>query len=232
MSSQPEPSDKIYCNLSEAFLLNDPYKLFAMRHCGIDEKLITGDTSDYEKFKAFCSVLPKFAGNPLYLLSHIELNKHFGCEHSICEENCDLIWQEVNRKIQYNFITEKSILTDNNIENRYTSYLSWMNELYSRTDIIDLPSLEKDLIDNIQNANADGCKIALYNAFSDFVKPNPYIANEIVKRIKNRDNTIEVEDCDFLDIQIARTLGIEYKKLGWTWLLYSIPSVLAICISR
>ena len=34
--------------------------------------------------------------------------------------------------------------------------------------VIDLPSLEKVLIDNIQNANAAGSKIALYNAFSDF----------------------------------------------------------------
>ena len=73
LCSQNEPSNKVYNNVAEAFLLNDSYKLDAMRDCGIDEKFITGDASDYEKFKAFCSILPKFAGHPIYLLSHIEL---------------------------------------------------------------------------------------------------------------------------------------------------------------
>ena len=52
LCSQNKPSDKIYNNITEAFLSNDFYKLDAMRDLGIDEKFITGDASDYEKFKA------------------------------------------------------------------------------------------------------------------------------------------------------------------------------------
>ena len=219
LCSQSKPKDKIYNNITEAFLLNDFYKLDAMRHCGVDEKFITGDSSDYEKFKAFCSVLPKFAGHPLYLLSHIEMKKHFDCDETICEENCDLIWHDVNSKISMNLISEKILLDQNNIEYYYSLCLSWMQELYENADIIDLASLEDALIRHIDDAHQNGCRIALDNAFSDFIRPNPYIANEILKKIKSKDISVELEDCNLLEMQIARILGIKYKKLGWTWLL-------------
>ena len=219
LCSQNKPSDKVYNNVTEAFLLNDFHKLDAMRHCSVDEKFITGDVSDYEKFKAFCSILPKFAGHPLYLLSHIELKKHFDCEESICEENCDLIWRNVNDKISTDLISEKLILEQNNIEYHYSLSLSWMQELYENSEIIDLASLEDALIKHINNAHKNSCRIALDNAFSDFIRPNPYLANEIVKKIKSNDPTLELEDCNLLEMQIARTLGIEYKRLDWTWFL-------------
>ena len=219
LCSQSKPSDKIYNNITEAFLLNDFYKLDAMRHCGVDEKFITGDASDYEKFKAFCLCLPKFAGHPLYLLSHIELQKYFDCDLSICDENCNLIWREVNAKIITDFVNEKLMLEQNNIEYYYSLCVSWIEELYLNSNIVDLASLEKAMLKHVQNADKNGCRIALDNAFSDFVKPNPYIANEIVKKIRSKDSNLELEEYDFLDMQITRALGIEYKKLGWTWLL-------------
>lgn len=219
LCSKERPSVKVYNNITEAFLLNDFYKLDAMRHCGIEEKYITGNASDYEKFKAFCSILPKFAGHPLYLLSHIELVKHFDCNIKICDENCDLIWETVNKQIINNSISTDSLLKLADIEYYYCSILSWMQELDSNKDIIDLSMLENHLITKINSANDGGCKIALYNAFTDFVKPHPYIANEIVKKIQSKDLSYELEDCDLLNMQIARTLGIAYKELGWTWLL-------------
>ena len=219
LCSDFEADDKIYNNITEAFLTNDCYKLDAMRASGIDEKNITGDASDYEKFKAFCSVLPKFAGHPLYLLSHIELEKYFDCKLSICDENSDQIWHEVNTKILSDFLSEKLILEKSNIEHFYSLCVSWIEELDSNLDIVDLASLEKVMLQHVQNADKNGCRIAIYNAFSDLIKPNPYIANEIVKQIKSKDPGLELEDYNFLDMQIARTLGIEYKKLNWTWLL-------------
>lgn len=219
LCSQSKVSERIYNNISEAFLSNDPYKLDAMRECGVDEKFITGDASDYEKFKAFCSVLPKFAGHPLYLLCHIELQKYFNCKLSICEDNCDLIWHEVNAQISNDIISEKLLLDQNNIKYHSFLHLSWIEELYLNEEIVDLPTLENALINHIKNADKNGCRIALYDAFSNFIKPNPYVANEIVKRMKAHDLGIEIEDFDFLNMQIIRTLGTEYKKLGWKWLL-------------
>ena len=49
-----------------------------MRSNGIDEKYVTGDSTDWEKFKAWAETMPKLIGNPLYHWSHLELRKYFG----------------------------------------------------------------------------------------------------------------------------------------------------------
>lgn len=49
-----------------------------MRANGVDEKYITGDASDREKFQKWAETLPKAIGNPLYHWSHLELQRYFG----------------------------------------------------------------------------------------------------------------------------------------------------------
>jgi glucuronate isomerase len=51
-----------------------------MRAAGVDEKYITGDASDKEKFIKWIEVLSSAIGNPLYHWSHMELKKYFGFE--------------------------------------------------------------------------------------------------------------------------------------------------------
>ena len=64
-----------------------------MRSCGIHEKYITGDASDYEKFRAYAEAMPKLAGNPLYHWSHLELRRYFGWEGVLSPETCDEVWE-------------------------------------------------------------------------------------------------------------------------------------------
>ena len=66
-------------NLTQLWLEGDHYKWRAMRACGVDEKFITGDASDYEKFEAWAAVLPKLIGNPLYHWTHLELSRSTSC---------------------------------------------------------------------------------------------------------------------------------------------------------
>lgn len=44
-----------------------------MRAYGVDEKFITGDGDDKEKFFRFAEALPHFIGNPVYHWAHLEL---------------------------------------------------------------------------------------------------------------------------------------------------------------
>lgn len=213
-----EADDKIYSNIAEAFLTNDCYKLDAMRVAGVEEKYISGNASDYEKFKEFCRVFPKFAGHPLYLLSHIELKKHFGCEYVICEENCDSIWNDVNQIISTNLLTEKALLNNTNIEiyNAFTYY--WIQEIKTNYNITDFNTLENELKNKMLISKEFGCNIVLYDPLPEFVKPNPYFANEIVKRIKYDDKSLEFDDLALLDAQIVRVIAEECKKHDCTFL--------------
>ena len=209
-----------YNNAYEAFLLNDPYKLDKLYTYYADRGHITESSSDYEKFKAFCSMLPSFAGHPLYVLSHSELQKFYGCDLEINENNCDAIWDLVNKKIFAESITEESIISKNNIEPAQYLYISWKYDLINRNDISDLASLEKTLIQMISDANDAGCKIGIIDPPSGFVSPNPYRADIIFKQIKQDDYSVSCDDINHLDMQILRIIGREAKTNGWS-LIYS-----------
>ncbi len=70
--------DKRFDNLTQIWLYGDHYKWRAMRTNGIDEKYITGDASDYEKFQKWAQTVPSCLRNSLYHWTHLELKKPFG----------------------------------------------------------------------------------------------------------------------------------------------------------
>src|SRR5690606_20826751 len=69
--------NKRFRNLYEVWLAGDHYKWRAMRANGIDERFITGDASDYDKFLAWARTVPRTLRNPLYHWTHLELRRFF-----------------------------------------------------------------------------------------------------------------------------------------------------------
>ncbi|UCF99703.1 MAG: glucuronate isomerase [Spirochaetaceae bacterium] len=65
-------------NLSRIWLAGDHYKWRAMRAFGVEERLITGDAPDWEKFAAWAETVPFTVRNPLYHWTHMELKDPFG----------------------------------------------------------------------------------------------------------------------------------------------------------
>lgn len=111
LSPKEIAEDKHFTNIGEIWLSGDHYKWRAMRECGVDEKYITGDASDYEKFKAFCSCMPSLIGNPLYHWAHLELRDSFGCNYVICEKNCDAIWNFTSDYIREKGMSARALIT-------------------------------------------------------------------------------------------------------------------------
>src|SRR5690606_17647200 len=72
LSPQEIYENKTYKTITEVWLYGDHYKWRAMRSNGIEERYITGDASDYDKFLAYAKTLPDAIGNPLYHWSHLE----------------------------------------------------------------------------------------------------------------------------------------------------------------
>ena len=83
-----------YRNLTELWLKGDHYKWRCMRACGVEERLITGDADDYEKFFAFASVLPRLIGNPVYHWAHLELQRYFHIDTPLTEQTAPEIWEK------------------------------------------------------------------------------------------------------------------------------------------
>ena len=108
--------DKTYNNITEIWLGGDHYKWRAIRSCGVDEKYITGNASDYDKFKAYASVMPKLIGNPLYHWSHLELRRYFDYDGVLDETTCDEVWTLCNEKLAEPEMSVRNIIKNSDVE--------------------------------------------------------------------------------------------------------------------
>ena len=108
--------DKKYNNITEIWLYGDHYKWRAMRSFGIDEYYITGEATDFEKFKAFAKTMPYLIGNPIYHWSHLELKRYFGVDETLNENNAEEIWNKCNEVIQKSDFSARSIITKSNVK--------------------------------------------------------------------------------------------------------------------
>lgn len=105
-----------FSNITELWLYADHYKWRAMRSCGVDEKYITGDGSDYEKFREYCRIMPLLIGNPLYHWSHLELRRYFDCDLIINLNNCDKIWELTAERLLTAQFGAKDYIRNSNVK--------------------------------------------------------------------------------------------------------------------
>lgn len=103
--------DRQYSDLTDIWLGGDHYKWRAMRIAGIPERLITGDASPREKFRAWASVVPQTLGNPLYHWTHLELRRWFGITELLTPESADRIREEANRQLALPEFRVRSLLS-------------------------------------------------------------------------------------------------------------------------
>lgn len=113
--------NKTYKNITEVWLYGDHYKWRLMRANGVDEKYITGDASDYEKFLAYAKTVPQMIGNPLYHWSHMELRTFFGVYDLLNEQNAPAIWEAVNAKLNSSGFGARDFITKSNVESLCTT---------------------------------------------------------------------------------------------------------------
>ena len=92
--------DRQFENITQVWLGGDHYKWRLMRSAGVDEKYITGDASDREKFQKWAETLGLAIGNPLYHWSHLELKNYFGYEGILCGDTAEEVWQLCNEKLR------------------------------------------------------------------------------------------------------------------------------------
>ena len=92
--------DRQFENITQVWLGGDHYKWRQMRSNGVDEKYITGDAPDREKFQKWAESLEKSIGNPLYHGSHLELKRYFGYDGCLNGETAEEVWNLCNEKLK------------------------------------------------------------------------------------------------------------------------------------
>ena len=93
-------TDKRFENLTSVWLNHDHYKWRAMRTLGINERLITGDASDEEKFHAWAKTVPHTIRNPLFHWSCLELKNSFGVAEYLNPTSATRIYEQCNEQLE------------------------------------------------------------------------------------------------------------------------------------
>ena len=97
-------------NITQVWLGGDHYKWRLMRAAGVEEKYITGDASDREKFQKWAETLATAVGNPLYHWSHLELKRFFGYEGILNGETAEEVWQLCNAKLREKDMSVRNLI--------------------------------------------------------------------------------------------------------------------------
>ncbi|WP_166241931.1 glucuronate isomerase [Paenibacillus turpanensis] len=116
LSPQEIYENKTYKNITEVWLYGDHYKWRAMRSNGVEENLVTGDASDYDRFLAFAKTVPMTIGNPLYHWSHLELQRYFDVYELLNEQTAPAIWEKVNAQLNSEGFGARDFITKSNVK--------------------------------------------------------------------------------------------------------------------
>ena len=102
--------DRKFENITQVWLGGDHYKWRQMRSNGVDERYITGDATDREKFQKWAETLELAIGNPLYHWSHLELRRYFGYEGILNGRTAEEVWNLCNEKLQQDDMTVRGLI--------------------------------------------------------------------------------------------------------------------------
>ena len=108
--------DKNFKNITELWLGGDHYKWRLMRAAGIDERFITGDASDKEKFMMWAKAVESAFGNPLYHWTNLELARYFDINEPLTSLNAESIWEKTNAMLSSGELSARNIMRRSNVE--------------------------------------------------------------------------------------------------------------------
>lgn len=109
-------NDIKFDNISQAWLHGDHYKWRAMRANGVNERYITGDALDEEKFIKWAETVPYTLRNPLHHWTHLELQRYFGITDLLSPKTASKIYADTQAKLQQDSHSVRGLLRMMNVE--------------------------------------------------------------------------------------------------------------------
>ncbi|SHM01877.1 glucuronate isomerase [Anaerosporobacter mobilis DSM 15930] len=153
-------NDRKFDNIAQVWLGGDHYKWRQMRSNGVEERYITGDASDREKFQKWAETLEKAIGNPLYHWSHLELQRYFGYTGALNTETAEEVWNLCNAKLQEDSMSVRNIIKQSGVTLICTTddpidSLEWHQQIAADDtfDVQVLPAWRPDKAMNIEKVD-------------------------------------------------------------------------------
>lgn len=115
INPQEIAEDRKFENITQVWLSGDHYKWRQMRSNGVEERYITGDAPDREKFQKWAETLEKAIGNPLFHWSHLELQRYFGYTGVLNGDTAEEVWNLCNAKLQEASMSARNLILQSNV---------------------------------------------------------------------------------------------------------------------
>jgi glucuronate isomerase len=189
--------DRIFENISQLWVVGDPYKHRAMRIAGVPERLITGDASDREKFDAWATTAPQTLGNPLFHWTALELKRYFGISELLSPETAGRVWEKCNALLQNPACSASQLIARANVECLCTSD-ALTDDLHAHARLANsgfptrvLPSLRVDepstcdrasIAERLELFDRMGCKLADHAVVEFDSEALSFLAAEYARR--------------------------------------------------
>jgi glucuronate isomerase len=108
-------TDRKFENMTRIWLSEDHYKWRAMRTVGVNERFITGEASDEEKFHAWARTVPQTIRNPLFHWTYLELKNSFGITEYLNPDSASRIYAKGNELLSGAGHTARKFLEKYNV---------------------------------------------------------------------------------------------------------------------
>ncbi len=115
LSPKDIAEDRQFENLTQIWIDGDHYKYRAMRANGVNEKFITGDASDHEKFAKWAETVPYTLRNPLYHWTHLELKNYFGITTLLNSDSAEAIYNQCSNLLKQPEYSVRNLLRKMNV---------------------------------------------------------------------------------------------------------------------
>lgn len=206
--------DRKFDNITQVWLGGDHYKWRQMRANGVEERYITGDAPDYEKFMKWAETLELAIGNPLYHWSHMELKKYFGYDGYLNSKTADEVWNLCNAKLQENSMSVRNIIKQSDVNLICTTddpidSLEWHKKIAddSSFDVQVLPAWRPDKAMNIDKVE-----------FTDYVSKLGALTNNKITSFATLIAALSVRMDFFAE------MGCTVSDHAWEYVMYQDAS--------
>jgi len=227
LSPQEIAENKQFENITQAWLYGDHYKWRAMRAFGINEKYISGNASDKEKFLKWAEVAPFTIRNPLFHWTHLELKGYFGIDEILNSENAEAIYEKTAKMLQQKSHSANGLLKMRNVESLCTTddpidSLEYHIEIQKdATKVKTFPTFRPDKSFAVEDAKSYNVYLSKLEKASG-ISINSY--HDLLNALENRIDFFDENGCRLSDHGLEQLYYFETEKHDVSLLFEKVKS--------
>jgi glucuronate isomerase len=207
-------NNKSFSSITEVWLIGDHYKWRAMRANGIDEKFITGNSNNRDKFLKWADTVPYTMRNPLFHWTHLELQRYFDIQKLLNHESANEIYDHTTAALQQSDFSVKGLLQKMKVEvicttDHPTDSMEFhQKELSSESSLKMLPTFRPDKFIVIHNPDF----LVFLKKLEGIIGKNISSFTDLMSALKNRIEFFHSLGCQLADHGLSQLFAIDFTE--------------------